>query len=52
MSRSSARWRARAGDAPVIELAEWALPIQERHLSSVREGGVDLAAKEDPAEIA
>jgi len=41
-----------AGDAPVIELAEWALPIQERHLAAVREGGVDLAAKEDPAEIA
>ncbi len=41
-----------AGDAPVIELVEWALPIQERHLASVREGGVAVAAGEDPEEPA
>jgi hypothetical protein len=41
-----------ARDESIIELAEWALPIQERHLSDVREGGVELAAKEDPAEPA
>lgn len=41
-----------AGEREVIALAEWALPIQERHLASVRKGGVGLAAKEDPAEPA
>jgi hypothetical protein len=33
-----------AGDAPAVDLCDWALPIQERHLASVREGGVELAA--------
>ena len=42
----------RARDERIVELAEWALPIQERHLANVREGGVELAAKEDPAEPA
>jgi hypothetical protein len=41
-----------AGDAAAIDLAEWALPIQERHLANVREGGVELAAREDPQEPA
>lgn len=41
-----------AGDDEVIRLVEWALPIQERHLANVREGGVGLAAQEDPAEAA
>ncbi len=41
-----------AGDAAVVELAAWALPIQERHLANVREGGVSLARKEDPSEPA
>jgi hypothetical protein len=41
-----------ARDEPIIELAEWDLPIQERHLSDVREGGVELASREDPAEPA
>ncbi len=41
-----------AGDDDVIRLVEWALPIQERHLTSVREGGVSLAAEEDPEEPA
>ena len=39
-------------DEPLIDLADWALPIEERHLASVREGGVALAAREDPAEPA
>jgi ferritin-like metal-binding protein YciE len=41
-----------AGDDEVIGLVEWALPIQERHLATVREGGVDLASQQDPAEVA
>jgi hypothetical protein len=41
-----------AGDQPLIQLAAWALPIQERHLADVRDGGVELAAKQDPGESA
>jgi hypothetical protein len=41
-----------AGDREVIDLVEWALPIQERHLATVREGGVSLARAEDPTEPA
>jgi hypothetical protein len=41
-----------AADPAVIELVDWALPIQERHLASVRECGVGLAAREDPAAAA
>jgi len=41
-----------AGDRDVIELAEWALPIQERHLATVRKGGVSVASEEDPEEPA
>jgi hypothetical protein len=42
----------RAGNPAVRELAEWALPIQERHLSDVLENSLVLAGKEDPGEIA
>jgi hypothetical protein len=38
----------RAGEDGVRELVEWALPIQERHLSDVRHGSLELAAEEDP----
>jgi hypothetical protein len=41
----------RAGLESVSELAEWALPIQERHLAAVREGSLTLAAQEDPDEL-
>lgn len=41
-----------ARDEPLIELADWALPIQERHLADVRQGGIRLASKEDPEEPA
>ena len=42
----------KAGDASVMQLVEWALPIQERHLTGVRESGVSLAEQEDPDESA
>lgn len=38
----------RAGNAAVDELAEWALPIQERHLAVARESSLTLAGQEDP----
>jgi hypothetical protein len=37
-----------AGEDGVQGLVDWALPIQERHLSTVREGALELAADEDP----
>ena len=41
-----------AGDTEVLDLVAWALPIQERHLATVRGSAVDLAADEDPEEPA
>jgi len=41
-----------ADDREVVTLVEWALPIQERHLATVRESGIALASQEDPAEAA
>ena len=38
-----------AGDEAVRELVEWALPIQEEHLKTVRDGSLQLAAEEDPS---
>jgi hypothetical protein len=38
----------KAGETELGELVDWALPIQERHLSEVREGSLQLAAAEDP----
>jgi len=38
----------RAGIVAVGELAEWALPIQERHLSGVLSGSTEIAGREDP----
>ncbi len=40
----------RAGLAPVRELAEWAIPIQEDHLKVVLESALAIAAQEDPGE--
>jgi hypothetical protein len=37
-----------AGEAELAELVDWALPIQERHLSDVKECSLKLAAAEDP----
>ena len=38
----------RAGEEKVGELVSWALPIQERHFSDVKECSLKLAADEDP----
>lgn len=41
-----------AGEEHVSELVEWALPIQERHFSEVKEGSLQLAGEKDPYEEA
>jgi hypothetical protein len=38
----------KANDSATTDLAEWALPIQERHLKQVRQGSLTLADDEDP----
>src|SRR3954470_427027 len=38
----------KAGEEPIRELVDWALPIQERHLKDVRQSSLSLAAEEDP----
>jgi hypothetical protein len=38
----------KAGEEEVRELVEWALPIQKRHLSDVRQGSLRLAEAQDP----
>jgi hypothetical protein len=40
----------RAGNSEVKQLAEWAIPIQQRHLETVRSTSLELAAEEDPNE--
>jgi hypothetical protein len=40
----------KAGEQRITELVEWALPIQERHFTDVKEGSLKLAADEDPSE--
>jgi hypothetical protein len=40
--------RARRGE--VSELVDWALPIQKRHLDTVRQASLELASEEDPNE--
>lgn len=37
-----------AGRSEIIELVEWALPIQERHFAEAQEKSLKLAADEDP----
>jgi hypothetical protein len=36
----------RIGDSATLELAEWAIPIQQRHTDVVRESSLELAAEE------
>jgi hypothetical protein len=38
----------RAASSAIAELADWALPIQEAHLSTVRSSSLELAGREDP----
>jgi hypothetical protein len=38
----------RAGDSEVLELANWALPIQRSHFDGVLQGSLELAGDEDP----
>ncbi len=40
----------RAGKSEVSDLVTWALPIQKRHLETVRTTSLELAADEDPNE--
>jgi hypothetical protein len=40
---------ARDGAEALVELATWALPVQERHLQVALEGAVRLAESADPA---
>jgi len=42
----------RAGNNEVLDLARWALPIQERHFDDVQKLSLELAANEDPNETA
>jgi hypothetical protein len=39
-----------AGESEISELVSWALPIQERHFSDVKECSLKLAGEEDPYE--
>jgi hypothetical protein len=41
-----------AGEEPIAELTEWALPIQERHFSETKECALQLAGGKDPYEEA
>jgi hypothetical protein len=38
----------KANEQNVGELVQWALPIQERHLETVKDCALQLAAEEDP----
>jgi hypothetical protein len=40
----------RAHNSGVQELVEWGIPIQQRHLETVRQGSLKLASEEDPNE--
>jgi hypothetical protein len=42
----------RARNAEVSELVDWALPIQQRHLETVRSTSLKLAAEQNPTEPA
>jgi hypothetical protein len=46
------KFNERAGIESVKKLTDWALPIQEAHLSQVLESSLELAGREDPNELA
>ncbi len=37
-----------AGEEPIAELTQWALPIQERHFSETKDCALQLAGEKDP----
>ena len=39
-----------AQESEISELVEWALPIQERHFTDVKDGSLKLAGEKDPYE--
>jgi hypothetical protein len=39
-----------AGESEITELVDWALPIQERHFTEVKDGSLKLAGEKDPYE--
>ena len=39
-----------ANDVPVLQLVEWALPIQERHFTDAQQISLKLAGEQDPNE--
>jgi hypothetical protein len=41
-----------AGEEPIAELTQWALPIQERHFSETKDCALQLAGEKDPYEEA
>ena len=45
-----AKLNERAGSPELRKLANWAMPIQQRHLQDVLDGSLKLAAAEDPDE--
>jgi hypothetical protein len=42
----------RAANSEIATIVDWALPIQKRHLDTVRSASLELAAAEDPNETA
>ena len=47
-----AKMNEKAGNAQLRELTEWAVPLQEKHLSLALDGSLKLAAEQDPSEPA
>ena len=47
-----AKLNEKAGNAELLKLTDWALPIQQRHLQEVLDGSLKLAADEDPGDEA
>ncbi len=45
------RLAQKAGDQQIVDLTEWAIPIQERHLSDSQNTSLQLADEEDPDEV-
>jgi hypothetical protein len=43
-----AKVNEKAGDEDLRTLTEWALPLQEAHLETARQGSLELASEEDP----